>query len=163
MSCMIVAGESPSGLSPPAGPPKIRSLQFSHLHSNNPSIFWNLKTVQSSREKFSGSSRFQNLKLHTLNSNLTAFHQNRSTGSRDICIFVEFFFGKSASHSRHDLPCACAIKYSLYVCTSHVYCPRCGRKPVRAWAPGRAAESTIPVIFAIALQKITHFPNLGLV
>ena len=35
--------------------------------------------------------------------------------------FCENIFGKSASHSRHDLPCACSIKYSLYVCTSHMY------------------------------------------
>ena len=71
--------------------------------------------------------------------------------------FCENIFGKSASHSRHDLPCACSIKYCLYVCTSHVSHFRCGRKPVRAWAPGRAAQNTIPLIFAFALQNFDHF------
>ena len=96
------------GASPPAGPPKIRNIEISCMH---PKIFvkftWlgsgrtrakntsesihspDLNLVQSLRDKFSRTSRFQNLKLHAFILNLTASRENRSTGSRDIFIFVK--------------------------------------------------------------------------
>ena len=82
-------GESPRGLEPPAGPPE---LSKSFAQDTFPKISVNmpdLDLAQSLRNKFSGTSRFQNLKLYTLNSNLTAFRTNRSTGSRAIFMFVK--------------------------------------------------------------------------
>ena len=51
----------------------------------------------------------------------------------------------------------CLIKYYLYVCTSHVYHFRCERKPVRAWAPGRAPENQNALIFACTTPKNRPF------
>ena len=57
-------------------PPELSKLfaqdTFPKISVNTPEFV----VAQSSRNKFSGTSRLQNLKLHTLNSNLTAFRKN---------------------------------------------------------------------------------------
>ena len=69
----------------------IEKHRLSKQNSSESMYRSDLDPVQSFRDKFSGPSRFQNLKLHAFILNLSAFHQNRSTGSRQIFIFVEIF------------------------------------------------------------------------
>ena len=58
-------------------------------NSSESSMSPNLDLGHSPREKFSQTSRSQDLKLHAFISILTTSQQNRSTGSRDIIIFVK--------------------------------------------------------------------------
>ena len=81
--------------------------------------------------------------------NLTASHENRSTGSRDIFMFVKYFPENPPSHFRFDLPWLCFIKYCLSICTSHVWYLffHLGSKTREGLGPGNAAQHRNALIF----------------
>ena len=87
----LFEGESPRGLEPPAAPPECSKLFAQNTFRKIPVICPDLGLGRSPREKNSWTSRFQNLKLHAPILNLDDFRENRSTGSRDICICVSIF------------------------------------------------------------------------
>ena len=102
----------------------------------------NLEFAGSRREKFSQTSRLQDLKLHVLISILTASQQNRSTGSRDIFIFVKIFLENAPSILATICTGVCAIKYCssssewISVSTSQVLLFEHGRN-LRLYKPKR--------------------------
>ena len=111
-----------------------RQLSKVFAHQTFPKIsviYLNLGTCRSQREKFSGSSRLQNLKLNAPIS-ILAGRLSRESFDR-IARYLHFrveIFAISVGTLRHNLPCRCAIKYCssstdiVSVSTSQIFpCP----------------------------------------
>ena len=80
---------------PPAGPKKLSYISPEGTFLKNFVNFANLSASRSRATEFSWTSRFQNHNLHGLSSSWTAFHQDLTTGPRDIQDFVQKFLEKA--------------------------------------------------------------------
>ena len=94
----------------------------------NGALFQNLGTSQSRRDKFSWTSRFQNLKPWPFISIEYHARRNLNGGFERYLLFFKMCFDISAYPFRQDLPCCCAIKYCFTerkdLCLYKQFCER---------------------------------------
>ena len=103
--------------------------------------FANLDPSRSRATEFSWTSRLQNHNLHGLSSSWTAFHQDLTTGPRDIQVFVQKFSEKAHALLKWICPAVVPIKNcsstkkAISVSTSHVILSWKANAPFRVCEP----------------------------
>ena len=164
---------------PPAGPKKLSYISPDGTFPKNFVNFANLNASRSRATEFSWTSRFQNHNLHGLSSSWTAFHQDLTTGPRDIQVFVQKISEKA--HALLKWICLAVVlikncsstEKAISVSTSHVILswkanapfrvrePPAGPKKLRYIAPeGTFLKilSILPTLTPVVLE-LQNFPG----